>query len=1241
MNSKLTSIPVEWWEFGDRGSHFAEYTPVGAIPGILLENLSQQARDSFSKSTARFAGTDTPNPVDCLRKVLSQTVFLINRERALIPSDDARFAASILEKLLMRGNTPLPTLGIERQALQLNALSDSVEEISSTEPEMGWYCDLVADAAGILRAVIDRDEFSLDPAFDYKVGRDNSVLGSEAEAKFIHNWVPDALGESAGHWFIPQAPFGPLLKSGSIETGKDARRVDFLFSYPLSPPIAIEIDGIQHKADALVDRSRDLSLQSVGIKVIRITSSELDVGVGPILTSLKQELRKLFTAPTPTKTDQRLAKLLLSCSVAAKVQFAIAGALWRGWLRPGRHWNIRIRGACSTSTAGVVDLLDMLQAIEAVYGICASPTHCLIELEDGNVVDWSNDDSRTSGDQGPDSFAIVEETRKGPCHTTHNNNDSDCIIRSVYLPVDLAAAPKPPYKARYPAKKHNVQENSRIHRSLRLFLQHIYRKRDFREGQYKALLNAIRHIDTIVLLPTGGGKSIIYQLAGLLMPGVTLVIDPLTSLMEDQVEGLQLYGIDRTEAIYYQRDQRAEVTRRKISLVETGLYHFVFVSPERLQSPTFRRALESMVMNNPINMAVIDEAHCISEWGHDFRPAYLSLTNSLRNLYSSDTDPGPPLLALTGTASRAVLRDMINDLEIDKNNSDALIRPESFDRKEIKFRVIRTASGDVTPKLKEELRRLPSSCGMPISEYYKPRGRKTNSGIIFVPTVRGKNGIEEIAHEVGQTIPVEITLFSGRSPHRQLRNDSNWDQIKRNNASKFKQNEIPVLVATKAYGMGIDKPNIRYTIHCGVPSSIEQYYQEAGRAGRDQKEAYSMLILGEISERRSNALLNPDLSIEKLRELHEEESRNYVARDDITRALFFHLQGFQGISAEIENAKELIWLIIRRPPMIPISVPFGMNQSQREKSIYRLYKLGFVKDYTVDFGPKLFQIITHIFDFQSFKGRFLEYVRSVAPGKVGSSRRRIEAIEPTDHFDALVKLITAFIEFSYDEIERARRRAIQESILLARQSKTDSEVRKRLLDYLQEGVGYEKINELILCEQVDLLAWLELTARIGNSIEAGEIRGLCIRALESSPDHPGLLLIRGVVETMASDYYWNVASTNIVRAVTVGIEKYDITPDHMEKTFERLFQQARESTASEIDAGQLESALTIALLDVARKGETSNCQFAENVAIRQRSQSNNLETLAILNWYSLDQLSGLLLDYSNTRVRKFLNIHGT
>ena len=663
--------------------------------------------------------------------------------------------------------------------------------------------------------------------------------------------------------------------------------------------------------------------------------------------------------------------------------------------------------------------------------------------------------------------------------------------------------------------------------------------------------------------------------------------------------------------------------------MEVGHYHFVLVSPERLQSPRFRDAIHGLASNNPINLAVIDEAHCVSEWGHDFRPAYLSLANSLRSFVSSDDDVSPPLLALTGTASRAVLRDMINDLEIDRNSSDALIRPESFDRKEIKFRVVRTTPTHRTAKLRAELRRLPADRGVPAPEYYRPRGRKTNSGIVFVPTVRGKDGIGDVLAQVRKTTPATVTTYSGRAPQSVARED--WDQIKRQNARRFKRNEAPVLVATKAYGMGIDKPNIRYTIHYGVPSSLEQYYQEAGRAGRDRQEADSILILAEMSETRSDRLLDPDLEIEALRSLHDEAATDYRARDDITRALFFHLNGFRGTAIEIEGVRDLIGQIIDKPADVPISLPFGTESARTrlEKSIYRLYKLGFVNDYTVDFGSRVFEVTRQEFDFQRFRGRLLDYARNVAPGKLGSTRRKIDGIDSVDNREALVGLATVFIEFTYDEIERARRRAIQEAILLARQSESDADVRRRLLDYLQEGVGYERIDELLQREQVDLQEWVELAGKIGNPIEAGELRGLCIRALESSPDHPGLLLVRGAVETMASDYYWNVASTSIARAIVVAIEKYDITAAHVEDAVTRLFDMASvdqfRPTTTATEATQLQPALMIALLDVA---EDQDHRFA-SVAVTRGARSNNHETRAVIEWYRSDQLAKQLESVAN------------
>ena len=906
-------------------------------------------------------------------------------------------------------------------------------------------------------------------------------MGNHDEERFLSKWVPKFLGPSAGHWFIPQVSLGMLLESPSLPYPVDHfGRVDYLFCHPLHPRIlAIDICS-RHEAYPNLEDVRSIP---VGIEYVRVPTDELDKESGPNLAKIHGQLSKLFVHRALRDGQERQAKLVVDCTVASKVQFALAGALWRGWVRPGRNWKVKIKGACSPSAAGVVDLLEMLKAIEVIFDIPVTPNHCSIELSgNGDGKSWpspiSNCEEQESSEisiEDWDCLTIAVETSKGPSHTTSRNDIPDCIIRSAYLPVELAVSQKLSGSLRRKPIVRNFQEESAIHRALRRFLRHLYRKSEFLEGQGKALLNALRHIDTIVLLPTGGGKSIIYQLAGLLMPGITLVIDPLIALMEDQVEGLQSYGIDRAIAIFSEED--ASSRESKYRLVESGQFHFVLVSPERLQIKEFRNTIQGLAANIPINLAVIDEAHCVSEWGHDFRPAYLSLANSLRNFTSSENTQAPPVLALTGTASRAVLRDMVNDLEIDANDSDTLIRPESFDRKEIKFKIIRTNPNRSDAELRGELRRLPMEQGIPEQEFYKPRGRNTNSCIVFVPTVEGPTGIDKVVGHVRKAIRVETTCYSGRPPHSGL--ESNWDQTKRQNARNFKRNEVPILVATNAFGMGIDKPNIRYTIHFGVPSSLEQYYQEAGRAGRDRKEAYSTLILVEHTKTRSDEFLNPDIDIEELRQKHEAVKYNYSARDDITRALYFHLGNFKGTEKDIGDVKNLIAKIIDKPAGIPSELKFDTSDDKirKETAIYRLYKLGFVKDYTVDFRRKVFEIVRVECEFLRFRDRLLSYVRTVAPGKFASTRRRIDEIDSTDQGQALLDLATVHINFTYDEIERARRRAIQEAILLARQSESDTEIRMRLLEYLQERVGYERIDELIQKEKPDLHLWVDLVEK--------------------------------------------------------------------------------------------------------------------------------------------------------------------
>ena len=336
------------------------------------------------------------------------------------------------------------------------------------------------------------------------------------------------------------------------------------------------------------------------------------------------------------------------------MQFVVARALEYGWLTPGESWEIDIRGDGATAAAGVLDALRLLAGIDILYGGCSVPTRCTVRADNGFVRTWMRDGGgrwvkTTVFDAPVYRLTIAVESTTSPFQCVRGKG-LDFVIRPAYVPALIAAGQS--FDLRRRAAVVTTYEEART--PLTMFLRNIFRKRDFRPMQGQSIFNVLRQNDSVVLLQTGGGKSIIYQLAGLLMPGVTLVVDPITALIEDQVEGLRSYGIDRAASITSQladREERERLLRR----VERGEYLFVLHAPERLQSPQFRTALRALVECAFINLAVVDEAHCVSEWGHDFRPAYLNLANNLRRLGADREFRPPPLLALTGTASRAVL----------------------------------------------------------------------------------------------------------------------------------------------------------------------------------------------------------------------------------------------------------------------------------------------------------------------------------------------------------------------------------------------------------------------------------------------------------------------------------------------------------------------------------------------------------------------------------------------------------
>lgn len=297
--------------------------------------------------------------------------------------------------------------------------------------------------------------------------------------------------------------------------------------------------------------------------------------------------------------------------------------------------------------------------------------------------------------------------------------------------------------------------------------------------------------DTVGLMPTGGGKSITFQVPALILEGVCIVVTPLIALMKDQVDNLKKLGIKAT-SVHSGMTRQEIITQLENCIF--GDYKFLYVSPERLSTEIFLLKLNAM----NVSMLVVDESHCISQWGYDFRPSYLKIADIRKQLSNV------PILALTATATPQVVEDIKKQLELDNPN----VFIKSFSRKNLAYIVRKTE--DKLHTLVYILNKVPGT------------------GIVYV---RNRKKTKEIA-EYLQKEGISADYY-----HAGLNND-----IKTIKQNKWKNDEIRVIVSTNAFGMGIDKPDVRIVIHMDMPGSLEEYYQEAGRAGRDEKKSFAVVL---------------------------------------------------------------------------------------------------------------------------------------------------------------------------------------------------------------------------------------------------------------------------------------------------------------------------------------------------------------------------------------------------------------
>ncbi|MGJ8693074.1 MAG: DNA helicase RecQ [Thalassotalea sp.] len=372
--------------------------------------------------------------------------------------------------------------------------------------------------------------------------------------------------------------------------------------------------------------------------------------------------------------------------------------------------------------------------------------------------------------------------------------------------------------------------SSSISESLHQALKHYFGYTSFRTGQLDVIQAALEARDSLVLMPTGGGKSLCYQLPATILPGITIVVSPLIALMKDQVDGLVRQGIP---AAFINSSLEPAEINKIFQQMANGTIKLVYISPERLSSRYFLEGLSSL----SISMFAVDEAHCISQWGHDFRPAYTNMSCLKQNF------PHIPVMALTATADVTTRKDILQQLKL----HDPYVHLDSFDRPNIRFTMAEKYRGE--QQAIGYIRQKKGECGI---IYCNSRWR-----VEKLTEALKAEGINAAAYHAGLDLALRNRV-----------------------QDEFTKDNIQIVVATVAFGLGINKPNIRFVLHYEPPRTLESYYQEIGRAGRDGLNAEAIFLHDEKDVTR----------IKKRISEGENEQRTKV-----------ELQRFQAMSGFIES----------------------------------------------------------------------------------------------------------------------------------------------------------------------------------------------------------------------------------------------------------------------------------------------------------------------------------------------------
>lgn len=951
--------------------------------------------------------------------------------------------------------------------------------------------------------------------------RVDEYFDSIAEQDFYYHVLPVIFGKNYWKHTYLQVPLSSLTKNY-----KTNEFLDFFICTPEGDQYVIEIDGPEHNTpkQKASDQRRDSQLQRNGIRTIRIDLMKF----GSIPEQIKFLSSLISRRATHKKND--LNQLHLSATDCLGVQYAILSAISDGAINLSQdECRILLISSLSQKTADLC-AREVCHSLRELLKIYSQPEENIPNLK---IIQTNELGEIKNADLLIFASASVSSTSVDPLVVFNHYETNTLVVASEFHS----------YHFKYPKATKDKQKSVDVTRqdSLTFFLQTLFWKCEFRPLQSEGILRALSGNDSIVLLPTGSGKSIVYQLTALLSTGLCVCIAPLVSLVSDQVRVLKSHYITRAYGFCGGGTQKSDEREAALSRFVEGELYFVFLTPERFQQKNFLGLFKIALENFSISQVVIDEAHVISEWGHDFRPAYLRIGQILSQAFGENR---PTFLALTATAARNVLRDIQRQLKI--GDPSSIISPSSFDRSNLSFRIIRAPVNGALSNLKDVLKKIPDEFGLSSEDFWSLQGEDTNAGLVFVLTVNGKRSIVDVKNEVSSCISNLsggsqriVGTYSSKPPKSLAIKNNKWDVEKAKNANSFIHNKTHTLVATSAFGMGIDKPNVRFTVNLGLPSSIESFYQQAGRAGRDGRNSLCYLIF-EAS----------DDDVQNLQSDDGWHTSNVQGLDLATQS-FFLKNSFPGVQIELDELKPLLNYLennlgktlnviqrksrsFNRPKNAMTTIEKGSFVVQSNNVLYclaTLEKIGIVFDLQISYsGYGDMNIAVRVADEISKKSVSQRIYDNEYLYDPTNAKTMAEKIRNTEGLFTLTKSYEAWLEAKYETILKGRLISLRNIARAARDGLSNKALKKEIEDFLSTNIFSVELDNLVSSGESQPEAFVKLG--IGMSKPEWQELGLqAARLLESAPNNPGLLLLRALSVINEGPKSFQAASEELNRAM--------------------------------------------------------------------------------------------------------------